>query len=92
MNIIKRNRSFIILLSLIVIIAYSAASICFLLFAKNLIESNPNEIILHSVISSLLVVIIAAYHLSTLLRRRKRRTDQQKLSRAKYIRAKHRHM
>jgi Kef-type K+ transport system membrane component KefB len=95
-NAIGKKRSFLVQLSLIILIVYTIASISLLLFAMQWLGSNPNSyldpqiILKYAVISFLLVVFIAAYHLSTLLRRRKRRSDRQRLSRARFIRAKHR--
>jgi membrane protein implicated in regulation of membrane protease activity len=93
---IGRKKSLLMQISLIVLIVYTIASVSLLVFAIQWLEANPHSYldpkatIAYAIISFLLVVLISAYHLSTLLRRRKRRTDRQRLSRAKFIRAKHR--
>ena len=95
-NAIGQKKSFLMQLSLIVLIVYTIASISLLIFAIQLLKVSPSSYlepraaIGYAVISFVLVVLIATYHLSTLLRRRKRRTDRQRLSRARFIRAKHR--
>jgi uncharacterized membrane protein len=91
-----RYKSAISQFLLILIIVYAVASINLLIVAVSWYKSIPGAnfnhyvLIVFSVISFLLVVLVAGYHLSSLVRRRKRRTDQQRLSRAKFIRAKHR--
>jgi len=93
---IGQKRSLLMQISLIVLIVYTIASVSLLVFAVQWLEANPHSYldpkaaIGYAIISFVLVAIIAVYHLSTLLRRRKRRTDRQRLSRAKFIRAKHR--
>jgi uncharacterized membrane protein len=91
-----RYKSAISQFLLILIIVYAVASINLLIVAMNWYKSMPGAFLNHyvlivfSVISFLLVILVAAYHLSSLIRRRKRRTDQQRLSRARFVRAKHR--
>jgi len=91
-----QKKSLLMQISLIVLIVYAIASISLLVFAAQWLKANPhsyldpNAAIAYAIVSFALVVLIAAYHLSNLLRRRKRRTDRQRLSRAKFIRAKHR--
>ena len=84
------------LILLILIIVYAVASINLLIVAVNWYKDipraslNPYVLVGFAVISFLLVGLVAGYHLSSLLRRRKRRSDWQRLSRARFIRAKHR--
>ena len=95
-KVIVQKRSFLMQVSLIVLIVYTIATVTLLIFAIQWIKANPysslepKAAIGYAIISFVLVASISAYHLSTLLRRRKRRTDRQRLSRAKFIRAKHR--
>ena len=93
---IGQKRSLLMQICLIVLIVYAVASVSLLVFAIQWLKTNPHSFldpraaIGYAIISFVLVAVIAAYHLSTLLRRRKRRSDRQRLSRAKFIRAKHR--
>jgi uncharacterized membrane protein YwzB len=92
-----KNRNLIVHVIWICVIVYAIASINVLILALRSYRYlpgaylDPRSLLLFAVISFLLVVIIAAYHLSTLIRRRKRRSDRLKISRRKYLRAKHRH-
>ena len=91
-----RYKSFFSHILLILIIVYAVASINLLIVAVNWYKRmpgaflNPYILLGFAVISFLLVVLVAGYHLSSLVRRRKRRSDRQRLSRAKFVRAKHR--
>ena len=88
---IPGKRSAIALFSWIIVIVYAATSINLLLdWYRNSEQSNPREPVIFATVSFLLVVLIAVYHLSSLIRRRRRRSDRQRLSRAKFVRAKHR--
>ena len=93
---IGQKKSLLMQISLIALIVYAISSVSLLVFAAQWLKSNPHSYldpkaaIGYAIISFVLVALITAYHLSTLLRRRKRRTDRQRLSRAKFIRAKHR--
>jgi len=91
-----QKRSFLMKIILIIIIVYAIVSMTLLAFAIKWTEANPysyldpEAVTRYAIISFLLVVLIAVYHLSTMIRRRKRRTDRQRLSRARFVRAKHR--
>ena len=91
-----RLKSHVMQVSLFVLIIYAVASISLMIFAIRWAAAhpgftlNPKAIIGYAVISFLLVVIMAVYHLSSMVRRRKRRSDHPKLSRARFVRAKHR--
>jgi uncharacterized membrane protein len=87
-----RNRSSIALLSWIAVIVYAATSINLLAGWYRNPDSSPDPkgLVSFAMVSFLLVILVAIYHLSTLIRRRRRRTDRQRLSRAKFVRAKHR--
>ena len=90
------RKSAILQLTMIILIAYSAASVSLLIYivkwGQSILYSLPEirTVIVYTIISFALVMLMAAYHLSNLIRRRKRRTDRQAISRAKFIRAKHR--
>jgi uncharacterized membrane protein len=87
-----RNRSRFAVVSWIIVIVYAATSINLLIdwYGHSGEYLNPRELVIFAMVSFLLVVIVAIYHLSSLFRRRRRRTDRQRLSRAKFVRAKHR--
>ena len=91
-----RYRGAFAVVSWIVVLVYAGASINLLLISINWYKHYPGAyldpfgLIGFAVVSFLLVVLVSVYHLSSLIRRRKRRTDRQRLSRAKFVRAKHR--
>jgi putative effector of murein hydrolase LrgA (UPF0299 family) len=96
-NNIFNNKSLITQISLITVLVYAAASAYLLIVSVNWYEQypdafrlNPRSLVGFSIISFLLVALVSAYHLNSLLRRRKRRSDRARLSRARFIRAKHR--
>jgi uncharacterized membrane protein len=96
MNVFFKNRNMFAHILWIVLIVYAVASAYLLIISVNWYRHypgaylNPLTLVAFSVISFLLVVFVSSYHLSSLIRRRKRRSDRQRLSRAKFIRAKHR--
>ncbi|MDR3146324.1 MAG: hypothetical protein LBU21_08600, partial [Treponema sp.] len=94
-NTIINNRSVMVQVLWICIIAYVIASLNIIIHALLIYDRaqgaflDPRSSLIFAVISFLLVLLISAYHISTLVRRRKRRSDRRKLSRAKTQRAKH---
>jgi uncharacterized membrane protein YbhN (UPF0104 family) len=93
---ILKSRSLIVHVIWIGILIYAIASINVLVLAFKTYRQvpgaflNPHALLFFSVISFVMVVLVAVYHLSTLIRRRKRRSDKMKISRRKYLQAKHR--
>ena len=87
-----KNRSRLALFSWLIVIIYAATSINLLTgWYRHVNEyPDPRGLIAFAMISFLLVILVSVYHLSSLIRRRRRRTDRQRLSRAKFVRAKHR--
>jgi uncharacterized membrane protein len=87
-----RNRSSIVFFSWLIVIVYAAVSINLLAgwFRQPDSSPDPQGMISFAIVSFLLVILVAVYHLSSLIRRRRRRSDRQRLSRAKFVRAKHR--
>jgi membrane protein implicated in regulation of membrane protease activity len=91
-----RRRSLFVRISLIILVVYSAASVNLLIIAAGWQKNRPGAFLniktlfWFSVISFLLAAAVSAYHLSNLFRRRKRRSDRTRLSRARFVRAKHR--
>jgi uncharacterized membrane protein len=96
MNAFFRNKNLLAHILWIVLIVYAVASVYLLITSVNWYRHypgaylNPLTLVGFAVISFLLVVLVSSYHLSSLIRRRKRRSDRQRLSRAKFVRAKHR--
>ena len=97
MNTIFKNKSLITQISLITALVYAAASAYLLIVSANWYEQypdafrlNPRSLVGFSIISFLLVALVSVYHLNSMLRRRKRYSDRQRLSRARFVRAKHR--
>ena len=96
MNAFFRNKNLLVHVLWIVLIVYAAGSVYLLVVSVNWYRHAPGAylkpltLVGFAVISFLLVVLVSRYHLSSLIRRRKRRTDRQRLSRARFIRAKHR--
>jgi membrane protein implicated in regulation of membrane protease activity len=94
-NAIISNRSVMVQILWICIVAYAVASLNIIVHAFFIYDKargaylDPQSSLLFAIISFLLVVLISAYHISTLVRRRKRRTDRRKLSKGKAQRAKH---
>jgi membrane protein implicated in regulation of membrane protease activity len=94
-NTIITNRSVMVQILWICIVAYAIASLNILIHALIIYDKargaflDPQTSLVFAIVSFLLVVLISAYHISTLVRRRKRRSDRRKLSRRKAIRAKH---
>jgi membrane protein implicated in regulation of membrane protease activity len=88
------NRSVIVQILWICIVAYSIASLTVIIHALVIYDRaqgaylNPRSSLVFAVVSFTLVVLVSAYHISTLVRRRKRRSDRRKLSRGKAQRAK----
>ncbi|MDR2480568.1 MAG: hypothetical protein LBD48_14820 [Treponema sp.] len=91
-----KDRSRIVHISWLVILLYAVSSVYLLIASVNWARLNSytrlrtEPLIVYTVTSFLLVALVSIYHLASLLRRRRRRTDRQRLSRAKFVRAKHR--
>ncbi|MDR0669876.1 MAG: hypothetical protein LBF95_07315 [Treponema sp.] len=89
------NRSVIVQILWICIVAYAIASLNIIIHALLIYDRadgaflDPRTSLVFAAVSFLMVVLISAYHISTLVRRRKRRSDRRKLSRYKTMRAKH---
>ena len=96
MNKIVKNNGAIVHISWIVILLYAVSSVYLLITSMNWVKNTPNTylrvepIIAYAITSFLLVALVSIYHLSSLLRRRRRHSDRLRLSRAKFVRAKHR--
>jgi hypothetical protein len=96
MNINGKYKNMVVNISWLVMLLYAVASAYLLISSLNWVKNiptsylKPEPLIAYAVTSFLLVALAAVYHLSSLVRRRRRRTDRQRLSRAKFIRAKHR--
>ncbi|MDR0584053.1 MAG: hypothetical protein LBG57_06885 [Treponema sp.] len=96
MNAIFKKKNLFAHILWIVLIVYAVSSVYLLVVSVNWYRHSPGAylkpltLVAFAVISFLLVVLVSSYHLSSLIRRRKRRTDRQRLSRARFIRAKHR--
>jgi hypothetical protein len=92
-----KNRGAIVHVSWLVLLLYAVVSAYMLITSMNLARNSSvayiktEALVVYAVISFFLVALVSALHLSSLLRRRRRYTDRQRLSRAKFVRAKHRH-
>lgn len=92
-----KTKSFILTVSWLAVLLYAVASLYLLIASVHWVQKTPaaylkpETLIAYAITSFLLVAIVSVFHLGSLIRRRRRRSDRQLLSRAKFVRAKHRH-
>jgi hypothetical protein len=91
-----KNKNIILSVSWLAILLYAVASTYLLIASLQWVQKTPaaylkpETLIAYAITSFLLVALVSVVHLASLIRRRRRRSDRLQLSRAKFLRAKHR--